>query len=66
MRLTISSSKIKIAKSSVVNKDACQRETLTKWPVRLPVNENKTSMLSIEQTILNIIFVCFLTHTQFH
>ena len=33
--LTIAYSKIKKTKSS--NKDAYQRETLTKWPVRLPL-----------------------------
>ena len=37
MRLTIAYSKIKKAKSSV-NKNAYQREALTKWPFRLPLS----------------------------
>ena len=41
MRLTIAYSRIKKAKSSVVNKDAYQRETLTTWPVRLPLSDEK-------------------------
>ena len=38
MRLAIVHSEIKKAKSSVVDKDAHQRETITKWPIWLALN----------------------------
>ena len=39
MRLTIAYSKIKKRNLVLINKDAYQREILTKWPVRLPLNQ---------------------------
>ena len=40
MRLTIAYSKKRKRNLVLVDKDACQRETLTKWPIRLPLNHN--------------------------
>ena len=50
MRLEIAYSKIKKAKSSVVNKDAYQRETLTKWPVQLPL-KHFVLFLSVDKMV---------------